>query len=233
MASSRGRALICATEDATVSNQNGKLVLCAALLLLGGCTTEAAKKQMDKPHAADAYSGFDKEAAAPSKRKAEKLEPVKDDAEPEAAVDTLVQQMQRDASSAIQAEEQLKYWGLKQGVDKIIVSKVRLLLKNPKVEVRAPALRLTVIFGGPDSVGDLIEALADPEFAVRAEAFQALRNRARRDFGFDPAGGEVARVQSVEAWRRWWQDEQRRKTAQEPTIYEGRRPQEPQVIAPK
>jgi hypothetical protein len=209
------------------------IILAAFMLALCGCTTTAAKRALNKPTDADAYSGFDPEHAAASKRKADKPAPVKEDTDPEEAVTTLVGQLQREPAYAVTAEEQLKLWGLKQGVDKIVVSKVRLLLKHPKVEVRAPALRLTILFGGPESNGDLIEALADPEFGMRATAFKSLQVRTQRDFSYDPSGGEVARLQSVEAWRQWWQDEQRKKTAQEPTIYEEKRPAEPKVIAPK
>ena len=203
------------------------------VLGLCGCTTTAAKKALNKPAEADAYAGFNPEAGAASKRKAEKPAPVKEDTEPEEAVNTLVAQLQREPAYAVPAEEQLKLWGLKQGVGKIVVGKVRLLLKHPKVEVRAPALRLTILFGRPDSNGDLIEALADSEYGIRSTAFRSLQLRTHRDFSFDPAGGEVARLQAVDAWRRWWQDEQRRKTAQEPTIYEEKRPEEPKVITPK
>jgi len=200
---------------------------------LCGCTTTAAKKALNKPSDTDAYAGFDPEGAKASKRKAEKPAPVKEDTDPEEAVNTLVAQLQREPAYAVPAEEQLKLWGLKQGVDRIVVSKVRPLLKNPKVEVRAPALRLTILFGGPDCNGDLIEALADTEYGVRSTAFKSLQLRTRRDFSYDPAGGEVARLQAVEAWRTWWQDEQRKKTAQEPTIYEEKRPEEPKVLTPK
>lgn len=210
-------------------------MLCAALLLLlplAGCTTAAAKKALNKPPDKDAYTGFDKDAGAESKRKAEKPKPVKEDTDPEEAVTTLVQQLQGKPASAVPAEEQLKLWGVKQGVAKIVVSKVRLLLKNPEVEVRAPALRLTILFGGPDSNGDLIEALADPEYGIRAMAFKALSTRTHRDFSFDPAGGEVARIRAVQDWRQWWQEEQRRKSAQPPTVYEEKPPAEPKVIVP-
>jgi len=207
--------------------------IAAFLLGVSGCTTTSAKKALEKTEGAAPYAAFDPDAAAASKRKAEKPTPVKEDTEPDEAITTLVQQLQRDPAYAVSAEEQLRLWGQKQGVGKIIVSKVRLLLKDPKIEVRAPALRLTVLYGGPDCCGDLIEALADPEYGIRATAFKSLRLRTRRDYSFDPAGGELARAEAVEVWRRWWQDEQRKKTAQEPTIYEEKRPEEPKVSTPR
>ena len=211
-----------------------KLVALFALLLVTvGCTTEAAKKAMNKPNAEDSYTGFDENSGEKSKRKPEKLEPVKEDTDPEKAVATLVDRLQKpEPSIAIPAEEQLRFWGSKQGVDKIVVSQVRLLLKNPKVEVRAPALRLTVQYGGPDANGDLIECLADNEYSIRESAFKALRSRTRRDFGFSPSGGEVARAKSVDEWRQWWQGEQRRVAVQAPSTYETNPPSEPRTTKP-
>jgi hypothetical protein len=211
-----------------------KLALLSALLLVTvGCTTEAAKKAMNKPSSDDAYTGFDPDSGEKSKRKAEKLEPVKDDTDPEKAVTTLVERLQKpEPSIAIPAEEQLRYWGSKQGVDKIIVSQVRLLLKNPKVEVRAPALRLTIMYGGADANGDLIECLADNEYSIREMAFKSLRSHTRRDFGYSPTGGEVARAKSVDEWRQWWQGEQRRVAVQAPSTYETNPPSEPRTTKP-
>src|SRR4029078_7828036 len=116
---------------------------------------------------ADKYSGFDPESGAASKRKAEEIKPVKQDEEPEKAVSQLVEQLQQGRAQAISAEEQLKMWGIKQGVGKMFASKTRLLMKHPNVEVRAPALRLTMLFGGNEANGDLIEALGDSEYGIR------------------------------------------------------------------
>lgn len=204
----------------------------ALLLACAGCTTTAAKKALAKPNPTDSYSGFDPKHAEASKRKADIPEPVKETTEPEEAVRILVGQLQNQPASAIQAEEQLKFWGSKQGIDKVVVSQVRPLLKNPKVEARAPALRLTILFGGPDSSGDLIECLADNEFSIREAAFKALRSKTRRDFGFNAAGGEVARAQSVEEWRQWWEVEQRKVAVQPPSVYETNPPSEPRVVSP-
>ncbi|MCY3023634.1 MAG: hypothetical protein NTW87_32035 [Planctomycetota bacterium] len=209
------------------------LTLAAALLPLCGCTTTAAKKQMDKPRDKDAYTGFDPEAADQSKRKAEKVERVKADTDPAKAVETLVANLQKGPAYAIPAEEQLKMWGTQQGVDKIVVSKVRMLLKHEKVEVRAPALRLTILYGRAESNGDLIEALADQEYAIRATASRALQARARRDFSYDPGAGEVARARAVQEWRQWWQEEQRKVAVQPPTVYEEKPPTEPKITPTK
>jgi len=214
-------------------NRVATLVLAGLVLLwLNACTTTAAKKAFDKPRAKDTYTGFDKDAGEESKRTAAKPERVKEDIEPEEAVTTLVKHLQRERAYAIPAEEQLKWWGSRQGVDKIVVRKVRPLLKDPKVEVRAPALRLSCQFGGKEINGDLIECLADDEYGIRATAFKALRARANIDFGYNAAGGEVARARAVEEWRQWWQVEQRRVAVQPPSVYELNQPKEPRVIAP-
>ena len=214
-----------------------KIFLCTVivglcLLAFSGCTTTAANKAMAKPNSNEdsSYTGFNRDAGEKSKRKAEKLEPVKEDTDPEAAVTELVKRLQKEASIAIPAEEQLKLWGSKQGTDKLVVSKVRDLLKNPKVETRAPALRLTILFGGTDSNGDLIECLGDSEYTIRESAFKALRARTRKDFGFAPSGGEVARGNAVEQWRQWWQGEQRRVAVQAPSVYETNPPTEPRTV---
>jgi hypothetical protein len=78
----------------------------------------------------------------------------------------------------------------------------------------------------------LIECLADVEFSIRETAFKALRTRTRRDFGFSPTGGEVARNQSVEEWRQWWEAEQRKVAVQPPSVYETNPPSEPRVVSP-
>ena len=209
-----------------------KMILTLSLLLLSGCTSTAAKKALNKPNAPDAYSGFDPDTGAASKRKAEKVEPLKEDAEPEEAVNTLVKYLQRDRAYAISAEEQLYLWGARQGIGKIVVSKVQLLLKHPKVDVRAPALRLTMRFGGESSNGDLIECLADSEYSIREAAYKALKAKAHRDFGYDPSGGEVARAKAVDDWRQWWQAEQRKIAVQPPSVYELNPPSQPKVVKP-
>jgi|SRR5579862_309102 len=201
-------------------------ILCAgALAILAGCTTEAAKKAMDKPMPVDQYSGFDAHAADKSKRKAERPKPVPDDTEPDKAVDTLVKQLQGNdgaASFAVTAEEQLAYWGGKPGVGQIVVRKVRPLLKNKSIEQRAPALRLTLMFGGDEITGDLIECLADNDYGIRDLAYRGLQQHAPGINGiyYDPQGTEVARAQSVKQMERWWQDAMRKGAVQPPSIYE-------------
>ncbi|MFH0938376.1 MAG: hypothetical protein V1899_03735 [Planctomycetota bacterium] len=203
-----------------------------SLLALNACTTTAAKKALNRPAPKDTYSGFDKNVGEESKRAAAKPETIKEDLEPEEAVATLVKHLQRERAYAIPAEEQLKWWGAKQGVNKIVVRKVRPLLKDSKIEVRAPALRLVCQFGGTEINGDLIECLADNEYGIRAAAFKALYARAHIDFGYNAAGGEIARAKAVEEWRQWWQIEQRRMTVQPPSVYEFNQPQEPRVTTP-
>jgi hypothetical protein len=203
------------------------------VLVLSGCTTTASKKALAKPQPKDSYSGFDaKTVGENSKRKAPDPVVPKDTAEPEEAVAKLVEYLKGERAYAITAEEQLRIWGAKQGVDKIIVSKVRLLIKHPRVEVRAPALRLVMLFGDNTSNGDLIECLADSEYGMRATAFKALKARTKNEFDYDPAGGEVARGVATERWRRWWQAEQSRLALQAPTVYEGEQPREPKILRP-
>ncbi len=204
----------------------------AALIVLSGCTTTASKRALNKPAPKDSYSAFDPEAGEASRRKAEKVDPVKDDEDPEKAVETLIGYLQKDRPYAIPAEEQLKWWGAKQGVDKIVVSKVRPLLKHPKVEVRAPALRLTTRFGRGDSNGDLIECLADSEYGIRSTAYEALKSRTHMDFGFNANAGEVARAKAVDDWRQWWQLEHRKSSIQPPSVYENNQPVAPSVTGP-
>lgn len=209
--------------------------LCAlSTFVISGCNTAAAKAAMGKPNAKDKYTGFDADAADNSSRTAEKLEPVKDDTDPEKAVIQLVKQLQ-DKRRAYHdsGEQQLMYWGDRQGVDRIIVRQVRPLLKHPDVEVRAPAVRLTLRFGKDECIGDLIECLADEEREIRQMAFRALRSRAHRDFGFEAGGGEVARARSVQEWRQWYQAEQRSGAVQAPSVYELAPQAEPKIVPPK
>jgi hypothetical protein len=124
-------------------------------------------------------------------------------------VDILVDHLQReDPAYFIPAEDHLRYWATKQGVPEIIVRKVRLLLKNPRIETRAPALRLVSTYGRQESLGDLIEALGDDDYGMRKLAFDSLRSRTGMDLGYHPSGGEVARTEALEGWRRWWQEKQ-------------------------
>ncbi|HYG74144.1 MAG TPA: HEAT repeat domain-containing protein [Planctomycetota bacterium] len=210
------------------------IALAAVLFSIAGCTTTAAKKALNKPQLSDSYTAFDAGASDSNKRKAEKVEPVKEDMDAEIAVTKLVEQLQRqEAAYTLSAEEQLLAWGRKQGVDKIVYNKVRLLLKHPRVEVRAPALRLVKLYGGRDSIPDLIECLGDPEPPIRTEAFKSLQAKTKRDFGYQPNGGEVARWKSVEDWRQWWQAEQRKVAVQPASVYEEKPLAEPKIVTPK
>jgi len=208
------------------------LTLAVALAFLSGCSTTAGKKAMNKPINNDSYTGFDHDRDSPSKRTAEKLKPVKDNQDPEAAIEQLVGFLQKDRSYAVGAEDQLKMWGSRNGNAPIVTRKVRLLLKHPNVEVRAPAVRLTMLFGGDEVNGDLIECLADPELSVRATAYKALQARTHRDFSYNPNSGEAARAKSVDSWRQWWQYEQRKVAVQPASTYETNPPREPRVARP-
>jgi hypothetical protein len=210
-----------------------RVLALVALAVLCGCTTEAAKKALNKPAETDQFAGFDKESNERNKRKAELPKPVADTVDAEKAVTTLVEQLQKpQASFSISAEDQLNYWGGKNGVAEIVVRKVRPLLKSPHVEQRAPALRLTIAFGNRDSVGDLIECLNDSEYGIRDTAYRALQALSSQDFAYDPAGGSSARAQGVDQFRRWWQLKQRESSVQPATVYEKNPVAQPKVVTP-
>jgi len=210
-------------------------VYCLSLLTffaLWGCTTAAAKHALNKPIESDAYAGFDKEKTDPSKRKAELPEPIPMTEDPDRAVSKLMQQLQKERAASISAEEQLMVWGRQQGVGRMVYGQARQLLKHPKLEIRAPALRLTDAFGGREAIGDLIEALDDPEYGMRLEASRALSKRTSRNFGYEPQSGEVQRAKSVAQLRRWWQAEQSSVAVQPASVYEKNPPKEPSVVRP-
>ena len=204
-------------------------------LLFSGCTTTAAKKAMDTSNPSDAYTSFDKDKQEASKHKEEKVEQVSQDMEPEKAVTILANQLASPKGPAYitAAEDQLSRWGNKQGVDKIVVSRVRPLLKDRNFETRAPALRLTIRFGDNNSNGDLIECLADEELGIRQTAFRALKSRTHRDFGYEPGTSDVARAKAVDDWRQWWQAERSSVAVQPPSVYEKKPPAEPTIVAPR
>lgn len=186
------------------------LSLLAGVFALTGCgNTKWAERKAAAPYEDTPYAGFTDKSAKKSDRKGAKYENVSDDTEPAKAVDQLVQQMQSlERHVAIPSEDELRYWAAKQGVAEIVVRKVRPLLKNPRIEVRAPALRLTVAYGKKDSLADLIEVLDDNEYGMRSTAFKALKARSGNDFGFNAAGGDLARAKSIEKWRQWLKAEQ-------------------------
>lgn len=203
-----------------------------ALLTFYGCTTSAAKHALNKPIEGDAYSGFDKEKSDPSKRKADVPEVVPMTEDPDRAVSKLMQQLQKERAASISAEEQLMNWGRQQGVGRMVYGQARQLLKHPKLEIRAPALRLTDAFGGREAIGDLIEALDDPEYGMRLEASRALSKRTTRNFGYEPQSGEVQRSKAVAQLRRWWQAEQSSVAVQPASVYEKNPPKEPAIVRP-
>lgn len=209
-------------------------VVLAGLLCASGCTTTAAKKALNKPYEDEAYTGFSKDAGKASERRAEKKEPIADDMDPEKAVDILVDHLQRtEPNYYIPAESQLRYWATKQGVSVIIVRKVRMLLKNPRIETRAPALRLICTYGGKDSMGDLIEALADSDYGMRRQAFETLRARAGMDLGYSPGAGDVARADSIQRWREWWQENSRTIASTQIAAPQYEQPAPPEVVHPE
>ena len=204
-----------------------------SLSSLSGCNTVAAKKALNKSgDESTAFAGFDnKSAGSPSDRKEKSPEPVRDDMDPEKAIDVLVEYMQRrEPAYYIPAEDEMRYWAQKQGVSDIIVQKIRPLLKNPRIEVRAPALRLTCAFGQRDSWSDMIESMSDEDYGMRKTAFESLRQRTQMDFGYTPSGGEVARSDAIRKWRAWWQDSQRTMLASKVPVGGYTAPEPPKVV---
>jgi hypothetical protein len=210
--------------------------LLIAVVTLGycsGCTTAAAKKALNKPREEDAFTGFSQNPGQDSERRSDKKEPVSDDMDPEKAVDILVDHLQRpEPNYFIPAESQLRYWATKQGVSEIIVRKVRMLLKNPRIETRAPALRLVCSYGQKDSIGDLIESLADPDYGMRKLAFETLRVRAGMDLGYQPGLGEAARGEAIQRWRQWWQENSRTIVASQVEAPKYEQPAPPTLVQP-
>lgn len=189
--------------------------LLAAALAAGGAgcwRTKAGERSYEKKHEEETYAGFG--ANTGMKRTSYGVEMPTDEVPPEKAVAILADYLQRqDHRYYLVAEQELIYWAQKQGVAPLIVSKVRMLLRNPRIEVRAPALRLVVHYGNRDTLGDLIEVLNDEDYGMRKTAFEALRWRAALDFGYDPTNDAMRRQEAVEKWRSWWQDEQRKAMA--------------------
>jgi len=209
-------------------------VSCALLaLVFTGCETKASRMAMNKPVDESPYSGFDQKEEKDSERKNKKAEPVGHDLEPEKAVAMLVDQLQRkDLAYVIDAETQLRVWASKQGVAEIVVGQVRELLKSPRIEVRAPALRLTIAYGATSTNGDLIEVLTDTEYGMRKTAFDALRKRTQSDFGYSPGDSAVARMNSVDQWRKWWSEGQNQMLANKTPPVRLETPEPPQVTGP-
>jgi len=206
--------------------------LAAALTLtlgFSGCTTTAAKKALNRPVRTDEYTGFNKDKEHDSKRTVERPAPVKADDDPETAIKTLAGYLAKNRAHIMYAEENLKYWGMREGVAPLVARHVRPLLRHDNIETRAPALRLTILYGGPESNGDLIECLDDKDEGIRDSAFKSLKVRTGRDFGYDPTGSQKGREQSVDAWRAWWQENSRSAATQPASVYE----KNPRKNAPK
>ena len=214
-----------------------RLIACGvtgALCLVAytGCSTTAAKQALNKPNPEDSFAGFatNDKSSKVSERKSPAPDPVRDDMEPEKAIDMLVDYMQRrEPQYYIPAEDEMRYWAQKQGVPAIIVQKVRPLLKNPRIEVRAPALRLTCAFGQRDSLSDMIESMTDDDYGMRKTAFESLRQRTQQDFGYAPGAGEPARAEAITKWRGWWSDSSRTMLASQVPVAGYTAPEAPKV----
>jgi hypothetical protein len=143
----------------------GRLAAFSLLLLAAGCMTEAEKKALNKPETEEPYSGFGASDKGPNKTPRDRVtDSPSDEEDPEKAVAILLDYLQRtDPRYYLLAESELRWWAAKQGVASLIVGQVRLLLKHPRIETRAPALRLLIAYGGWETAGDLIEVAGETD----------------------------------------------------------------------
>ena len=91
--------------------------------------------------------------------------------------------------------------------DPAVIEHLIPVLRDPDVFVRMAGARALEKRGAMDAVPALIDALEDPEAAVREAAFVALNSLTGRDFRFDPLAGDSDRAKRVKAWRDWWEKE--------------------------
>lgn len=87
--------------------------------------------------------------------------------------------------------------------DKAVVPHVLPLLEDSDTFVRMATARVLGELDAEEAAESLINALEDPEPAVREAAMVALHAITSRDFGFDPYGTPADRAKKVKAWRQW------------------------------
>lgn len=87
--------------------------------------------------------------------------------------------------------------------DRAVVPHVLPLLEDSDTFVRMATARVLGELEAEEAAGSLINALEDPEPAVREAAMVALHAITSRDFGFDPYGTPADRGKKVKAWRQW------------------------------
>lgn len=78
------------------------------------------------------------------------------------------------------------------------------MLGDADLFVRMGTARILQDLDAREAVPNLIDALEDPESAVRESAMVALRAITSRDFRFEPVAAQAERTKRVKAWRDWW-----------------------------
>jgi len=80
-------------------------------------------------------------------------------------------------------------------------------LESLNVLARMQAVAGLGAFGGKRFIPQLIQALRDPERAVRERAINALRKLTGESFGFLPDAAPAHREEAAAHWERWWRGE--------------------------
>lgn len=87
----------------------------------------------------------------------------------------------------------------------VVTPPVERMLKDPVDYVRKTAVRVLSQLASKSSIPNLIEALRDSDYFVRAAARDALRALAGTGFGFDPDGNPSDRERKIKDWEKWWE----------------------------
>lgn len=77
-------------------------------------------------------------------------------------------------------------------------------LGDPSASVTIAAIRASARFPAKDVVPSLIGVLDHAAAGIRQNAFDALRELTRLDFGYDPEATPEDRAKRVGLWRAWW-----------------------------
>ena len=81
-------------------------------------------------------------------------------------------------------------------------------LNDPAPIVRARSVGLGGDLPQGRVIPALIDRLEDENSVVRLAAFEQLRKKTGRSFGFVPWGDDAERSRAVASWRSWWKDRQ-------------------------
>lgn len=77
-------------------------------------------------------------------------------------------------------------------------------IKKPEPLVRARAIPMGRNLPDEKVVPQLINSLDDHDQVVRMAAFEELKKRSGKDFGFVPYAEEADRRPAVSRWKAWW-----------------------------